>query len=181
MTYIIVDFEATCCNKGTVPRNEMEIIEIGAVALDGNGPQILGEFQSFIKPIRHSILTQFCMELTTINQDQVDNARLMKEVMIDFSQWINSFEMPVFCSWGNYDRNHLLQDCAFNSVDYPFSDSHINIKQRFAKNLGLKKSLGLGNALKQVNFQFKGTPHRAIDDVRNMACISKYIFGTQHE
>ena len=72
MTYIIVDFEATCCDSGTVPRNETEIIEIGAVALDGQGPGIRDEYQSFIKPVRHQTLTGFCKQLTSITQEMVD-------------------------------------------------------------------------------------------------------------
>ena len=52
MTYIIVDFEATCCNRGTVAREQMEIIEIGAVALVGHEPEVQSEFQCFVKPVR---------------------------------------------------------------------------------------------------------------------------------
>jgi len=32
--YVIVDLEATCSRDATVPREEMEIIEIGAVMVD---------------------------------------------------------------------------------------------------------------------------------------------------
>lgn len=31
---LVIDFEATCCDLGTVPRNEMEIIEFGATKID---------------------------------------------------------------------------------------------------------------------------------------------------
>ncbi|WP_293128313.1 hypothetical protein [Microcoleus sp. bin38.metabat.b11b12b14.051] len=29
--YLVLDLEATCCDKGSIARNHMEIIEIGAV------------------------------------------------------------------------------------------------------------------------------------------------------
>ena len=32
--FLIVDLEATCSNDGSIPREEMEIIEIGAVMLN---------------------------------------------------------------------------------------------------------------------------------------------------
>lgn len=53
--YLIVDVEATCTNEGAFPRNEMEIIEIGAVVQDAQAFEIVSEFQSFIKPVRHEI------------------------------------------------------------------------------------------------------------------------------
>ena len=68
--YLIVDFEATCTNRNEFPRDEMEIIEIGALLLDSEQFEIHSEFQSFIKPVRNPLLTGFCKELTTIRQDR---------------------------------------------------------------------------------------------------------------
>jgi len=119
MTYIVVDFEATCCDKG------------------------VGEFG---------------------------------EVIIEFANWLHKFQAPIFCSWGSYDKNQLIRDCVFHNVEYPFSNEHINIKQKFANNMGLNKGVGLGRALRLVNTEFTGTAHRGIDDARNMAKLSKYIF-----
>lgn len=176
MTFIIVDFEATCCNKGSVARNEMEIIEIGAVALHPDSLEKLSEFQSFIRPVRHETLTEFCRELTSITQEEVNTSDTFPKVIEPFSQWIEEHDNPVFCSWGNYDKSQLKQDCAFHNVAYPFTDEHINIKQVFAKNMGFKKQLGLGSALKRMNLQFEGVAHRGIDDARNMARLAKHIF-----
>jgi inhibitor of KinA sporulation pathway (predicted exonuclease) len=176
MTFLIIDFEATCCDKGSVARNEMEIIEVGAVALDGNGPGIQSEFQSFIKPVRNPKLTEFCTSLTSIRQNMVDEADEFPTVIDRFSNWIAMFDNPIFCSWGNYDKSQLKQDCNYHQVIYPFGDEHINIKQRFSENMGHKKGLALGRAIKTVGLHFSGTAHRGIDDARNMAMLSTYIF-----
>ena len=64
----------------------------------------------------------------------------------------------------------------FHKLEYPFSHHHINIKQVFADNLGLRKGVGLGSAMKRVNLSFVGSPHRGIDDARNMASLAGYIF-----
>lgn len=171
MTYIIVDFEATCCDKGTVPSDEMEIIEIGAVALHGNGQTVLDEFQSFVKPVRNPILTDFCKNLTSIKQTMVDSAPSFEQVLDVFRAWLTGFENPVFCSWGNYDKKQLRQDCAFHNVTYPFSKEHINIKQKFAVKMVLKRQVGLAMALKIKHIPFEGSHHRGIDDARNIARI----------
>ena len=72
--YLVVDLEATCCDRGNIRKEEMEIIEIGAVMVHSESLSIVDEFQSFIKPIRHPILTEFCKSLTSIAQAQVDRA-----------------------------------------------------------------------------------------------------------
>ncbi len=176
MTYIIVDFEATCCDKNTIPRHEMEIIEIGAVALDGNGPGILGEFQCFVRPVRNPFLTEFCINLTSIKQKMVESAESFPVALDQFKAWLDEFEKPVFCSWGDYDKKQLLQDCEFHCSQYPFGATYINIKNKFSNNMGYKKGVGLGRALKLVGLNFVGTAHRGIDDARNMASIARYIF-----
>ena len=70
----IIDFEATCCDKNSFPRNEMEIIEIGMVIVDYDTFEKVSEFQSFVKPVRHDKLTAFCKNLTSITQETVDSA-----------------------------------------------------------------------------------------------------------
>ncbi|MDM8523674.1 3'-5' exonuclease [Desulfococcaceae bacterium HSG8] len=179
MTYIIVDFEATCCDRGTVPRNEMEIIEIGAVALDGEGPAVAGEFSEFIRPVRNPRLTRFCTELTGITQEMLEGASGFKKVLFEFKKWIWSFEKPVFCSWGEYDRVQLERDCAYHSVPYPFDYQHINIKKKFAYNNELRKACGLGQAIRMAGLEFNGRHHRGIDDAKNMARLSEFIFGSE--
>jgi 3'-5' exoribonuclease 1 len=47
--YLVVDLEATCDDRGAVPRGEMETIEIGAVLVDAETLQPLDEYQTFIR------------------------------------------------------------------------------------------------------------------------------------
>jgi inhibitor of KinA sporulation pathway (predicted exonuclease) len=65
---LVVDLEATCCDTKSIPRHQMETIEIGAVMVVRETLEIVDEFQTFIKPVRHPILTKFCLELTSITQ-----------------------------------------------------------------------------------------------------------------
>lgn len=98
--YLIIDFEATCCDHGTVPKQEMEIIEFGAVMLQRSTMQIVDEFQSFIRPVRNPQLTPFCTELTTITQQDVDAAPDFSSVITALKQWLKPYSNYIFCSWG---------------------------------------------------------------------------------
>ncbi len=173
--FLVVDLEATCCNDGSIPRRSMEIIEIGAVMLNGITWETESEFQMFVQPVRHPKLTPFCTELTTISQEDVDAALKFPEVMVSFSKWIDSFPNPIFCSWGDYDKNQFVQDCNFHHVPYPFGQEHKNIKKEFSKYLGTSEKFGMAQALEHLGIILKGTHHRGIDDARNIAAIFRHM------
>ncbi len=175
--YLVIDFEATCFDKDIVPREEMEIIEIGAVMVEADGFGVLDEFQSFVQPVRHPRLTPFCTKLTTIRQSDVDAAPKFEEFVANFSTWLDRFEHYTFGSWGDYDRKQLQQDCDFHQVLTPIAAPHVNLKRLFTERFHLRKRPGLGEAIKLADLQFAGTHHRGIDDARNIARLLPWIFG----
>jgi len=177
-TYIIIDFEATCTNAEEFDRDEMEIIEFGVAAVDATTLLPVAEFSSFVRPVRNPKLTEFCRQLTTITQDDVDNAEEFSVVLDNFSDWLSAFEQPLFCSWGKYDFNQLHRDCEYHGVDYPFaSNDHVNLKQRFVKSRPIKmRQVGLARAMKIAGIPLAGTLHRGIDDARNMAKLLPLMF-----
>ena len=72
MNYIILDLEATCWKDRNVNKQN-EIIEIGALKIDKDGNYI-NEFSEFIKLKLNPKLSDFCKELTTIEQTDIDSA-----------------------------------------------------------------------------------------------------------
>lgn len=173
--YLVIDFEATCSDDGAVARNEMEIIEIGAVMVSATTQQPIDEYQAFVRPVRNPTLTPFCRDLTGISQSQVESARLFPEVLHEFVAWGRRFRSFVFCSWGAYDRSQLKQDCEHHQLDYPFGDQHINLKAEFSYANGGRKK-GVLAALRSVGLSFSGAHHRGIDDARNICRLIPYIF-----
>ena len=171
-TSVIVDVEATCCNDSSFPRHQMEIIEIGAVAVDSASGDVESEFQTFIRPIRNPVLTDFCRELTSISQQDVDGAEDYSTTLKEFRAWLATLGGYDFCSWGDYDRRQFEQDSRFHSVPYPFAGGHRNLKIEFVETTGLKKKKGVGGALRHLGLEFQGSPHRGIDDAHNIARIN---------
>ncbi len=174
--FLVIDFEATCSSDRSIPREEMEIIEIGAVMVCHHKLEPLDEFQAFVRPLRNPELTSYCRELTSISQRQVDSAATFPEVIERLSAWVRNRAAFVFCSWGDYDRRQLRQDCRWHQVEYPFDKEHINLKQSFAKIHGRKKQ-GVKSALGSVGLSFDGCHHRGIDDARNISRLLPFIFG----
>ena len=176
MNKLIVDLEATCCADDSFPRHEMETIEIGAVMVNKN-LDIIGEYSTFIKPVRNPNLTEFCKKLTTITQEDVDSAPSYEEAIKDFQIWMADYDCYEFCSWGDFDRKLLERDDDYHGLKPSITTKHINIKKLFASQQGIKKPCGVSKALGRAGLKFEGTQHRGIDDARNMARLSPFIFG----
>jgi inhibitor of KinA sporulation pathway (predicted exonuclease) len=173
--YLVVDFEATCDdNRSTIPRDESEIIEIGAVLCDGTTLAPIGEFQTFVRPVRHPRLTAFCTQLTTITQADVDAAPTLRDIAPAFARFAPG---AIFCSWGGYDKNQLRRECERLAIDSPLGlRDHVNLKEEVARRSHDRKR-GNREVLAQLGITPTGTYHRGIDDARNIALTLPFALG----
>lgn len=175
--YIVIDLEATCCDLGSIPREETEIIEIGAVLVDAATLTPVADFQTFVRPVRHRTLTPFCTELTTITQAEVDRAPRFPQAIAALGVFLRGKD-ALFCSWGGYDRNQFRRDAQAHRIkQLPLGERHLNLKEAFSKRLGESRQYGTGQALRRAGLTFIGTPHRGIDDARNIARLLPYVLG----
>lgn len=171
--YLVVDLEATCDRNHGLPRDETEIIEIGAVLVDPQLLQPLGEFQTFVRPVLHPTLSAFCTELTSITQADVQDAPLLRAAMKALADWLPG---PVtLASWGAYDHQQFRREARRKRISLPWGNDHFNIKEAFAKRAG--RRMGVGKALQRVGLSFEGTPHRGIDDARNIVRLLPHALG----
>lgn len=181
----VVDIEATCWADRSIPgpngeglvepRNE--IIEIGAAMVGLPDLSAGGEFDVFVRPTLNPVLTDFCKMLTSIRQQDVDEAPLFPAALERFAVWIATFgskEDVLFSSWGRYDKNQFLLDCELHKVLFPFDDEHLNLKNHAATRMGWKPR-GVARMLGRLDMKFEGTPHRGIDDVRNIVRITNKV------
>ena len=177
--YLVIDLEATTSDDGSLPPEQMETIEIGAVLVDARTLEPVDEFQSFVRPVRHPKLLPFCTKLTGITQAMVDGAPLFPEAFVALRAKLIDHRHPLlFCSWGRYDRIQLERDCALHGIPNNMPE-HINLKTRFTDVQGIKKRLGMAQALKHCGLPLEGTHHRGIDDARNIARLLPWIVGTK--
>lgn len=173
MRFVIVDLEATCWDQ-EVDRSKMEIIEIGALILHDFEENTFDEFSRFIKPIVEPQLSEFCKRLTTITQEQVNNAEKFPTVFSEFLSWVGNDPFTL-CSWGGYDLNQFKKDCASHKINFPQTfERHINLKKEFSRVMNVPPC-GMSKALRIVKLQLEGTHHRGIDDARNIAKLAKII------
>lgn len=174
--FLVIDVEATCDDGGAVPKNEMEIIEMGAVLVDAVTLAPVAEFQTFVRPGRHPVLTAFCTTLTTIRQQDVTSAPRFPEALDALRRFIDERD-ALFTSWGDYDRKQFESDAFHHRVPLPFRGRHFNLKQQFSDALGETKKYGMSEAVERVGLALAGTHHRGIDDARNIARLLPWALG----
>jgi len=171
---IVVDVEATCWAKSDRVA-ESEIIEIGAVKLDPATYCILSEFDAFVHPVIHPVLSDFCVKLTTICQSDVDSAPKFSAAVAAFLSWIGD-EHVTLCSWGEYDLRQFKLDCKRSNFRFPkyLERHHINLKQEFARQRRIRLC-GYVAAMQLLHIAAAGTHHRGIDDARNIAKLANVV------
>jgi 3'-5' exoribonuclease 1 len=169
MNYIIFDLEATCWDGWDKSQNET--IEIGAVKVNDK-KEIVSEFARFVKPLKHPILSDFCKNLTSIRQEDIDKARHFNEVIDEFKNWIGcDHEQYLLCSWGFYDRKQFESDCQIFQLDVAWVSRHISLKHQHGQIRNLQRAIGMKNALELEGLKLDGTHHRGIDHARNIAKV----------
>ena len=83
------------------------------------------EFNCLVRPEVESQLSCFCVELTTIDQNSVDETDIFPLAFHRFLNWIGS-EPYQLCSWGGYDQTQFKIDCERHGVAFPTElENHI--------------------------------------------------------
>ena len=180
-----VDLEATCDEVGesesprppAVVPEQMETIEIGLVVIDLETLEVVDEFQRFVRPQINPILTDFCKQLTSIQQTDVDNARTYVEVGRELGAFIARYPNAAWASWGDYDARQLERDAGFAACPSLLAGlQHFNVR-KWHKGLYDNQPKGLQQTVEAMGLLWQGTYHRGIDDAKNVASIIKEMLG----
>lgn len=184
---VIVDLEATCWadDDPVTPepqdgcRYVGEIIEIGAASLWFPDFTEGGSFSRFVQPKNNPILSDFCKELTTIRQEDVDQARTFPEVVAQFARVFDLENDEVLVgSWGAYDRKQIVDDYTKWDMEVPgWAERHVNLKDVAKELLGLPKKRRVSGAktMETLGVERVGTMHRGVDDALTYAEIIRKL------
>ena len=168
---IILDFEATCMKEG-VPKPQ-EIIEFPSIIIDSETNTAISRFQEYVKPVRHPNLTDFCINLTGITQNMVDNGNPIGETIKEYRRWLVDHGLYgdncIIVTCGNWDLESMYpRQCKTSGlkVSSPFK-KWINIKDVFSRFYDVRRPGGLVKMLENLGLEFEGRQHSGIDDCYN--------------
>lgn len=175
--FLVVDLEATCDTYGVLQRSDMETIEIGAVKINHDGYYQTDSYCSFIRPVLNPVLSDYCKNLTSITQEDVNSAKEFRHAFGDFISWIGDVDDYEFCSWGDFDWIQLEIDCSRSNVKCSIPSIRRNLKEEFSEKIGRSKRYGMKSALSKCGLRLSGTHHRGIDDALNISRMIPFIIG----
>ncbi|KAL0922308.1 hypothetical protein M5K25_006282 [Dendrobium thyrsiflorum] len=170
--FVVIDFEATC-DKVMQP-NPQEIIEFPSVIVNSLTGQIEDCFQTYVRPTHHPLLTDFCKELTGIQQTQVDSGVSLSKALFMHDKWLRDRGVKdtsfTIVTWTDWDcRTMLESECRLKGIyKPPYFDRWINLKVPFHEIFG-RVRCNLKEAVKLAGLTWEGRAHCGLDDARNTA------------
>jgi len=171
---VVVDFECTCEDQEEPFLHE--IIEFPAVLLDLKTRREARHFHAFVRPTERPVLSDFCTRLTGIDQATVDKAETLDRVLVEFDAWLDEFagEDYVLAADCQSDLRHfLLPECRRKKIRVRDAwRSWVDIGRHLMVHFDLRRPGNLQMKLAKVGLAFEGTPHRGLDDARNIGRLA---------
>ena len=151
-TVVILDFETTGLSPGEGDRG----IEIGAVKIERG--QVIGRFQELMYPGQR--ISGFIESHTGISNEMLAKARPCGEVMRDFSEFIQGFNLVAHNA--SFDKRFLDAEFSRVSIDYSgqFSCSMLAARRLCQHSPNHQ----LGPLVAYLNIPMDGVLHRALYD-----------------
>jgi len=184
---VIFDMEWTAW-EGSRERNwsgtneEREIIEIGAVKLDGtNGLNEILSCEYLVRPMRNPIVSNYFTELTGITQTLIDNEAMPFRDAITLFEGFVGYDGTQLLSFSQ-DADVLRHNCDLNNLPCPFANSQFhNIAPAIANAAGRAPG-GFSTSELPAIFSFSPpeNAHRALSDARCIAETLRVLCGGDH-
>lgn len=151
-TLIVLDFETT----GLSPDMGDRAIEIGAVRIEDG--VITGQFQELMYPGRQ--ISGFIEDYTGITNTMLASARSCAEVMADFADFIDGFNLLAHNA--SFDKRFL--DAELNKIDRSYSGEFICSLLVARRIFQESPNFQLGTLIKYAQISSDGQYHRALYD-----------------
>jgi ribA/ribD-fused uncharacterized protein len=179
--FVVLDFEATCGEP--VQPKPQEIIEFPMVLVDVRTGAQVAEFRTYVRPTSNPTLTEFCKNLTGIQQEDVESASIWSDALKQGLAWLDTelqrhFDSRrfAFVTCGDWDLKTMLpKQCATASQQVPARFKQwINIKYLFERVTG-KPGKGMVEMLRSLQLKLEGHHHSGLHDCRNIARILREL------
>ena len=171
---VVVDFECTCEDQEEPFLHE--IIEFPAVLLDLHSRREVRHFHAFVRPTERPVLSEFCSRLTGIDQATVDKAEPLDRVLVKFGAWLDEFvgeDYSLAADCQSDLRHFLLAECRRKKIRVRDAWRRwVDLGRHLMVHFDLRRPGNLQMKLARVGLTFDGTPHRGLDDARNIGRLA---------
>ncbi|KAI5438196.1 hypothetical protein KIW84_024081 [Lathyrus oleraceus] len=118
--FVVINFEATC-DKDKNPHPQ-EIIDCPSVIVSSVTGQLEACFQTYVKPTCNQLLSDFCKDLTSIQQIQVDRGVTLSEALPRHDKWLEKKGIKnanfAVVTWSSWDCRVMLESESKPSAEF---------------------------------------------------------------
>ena len=171
--YVVVDLEM--CRVPADRRKALgysrgsETIQIGAVLLDEKY-EVVDEFNMFVRP-EYGFMDTFIMNLTGIDSKELRDAPSMKEVLIEFINWVPKDAHVI--SWSDSDKGQIRYEAVKKGIHHERLDimmeTWIDSQKMFMEKINENRRYKLSEALIVSDIDQEGQEHNGLADAYNTA------------
>ena len=167
--FLVADFEFTQYTKRMGrPRGLFsEIIEIGAVKIDGTELVVTGSIQNFVRPHFYPKQAKEGMDFCMITEQDMKQAIEFSEMLAKMS----ALYVPgqtYFVAWGEEDYKVVAEGCKRHKLDNPLLlEDYLDLAAAYKLMKGDSYTTGLRKATEEQNVDTGGLWHTAYDDAAN--------------
>lgn len=148
-----------------------EILQIGAVRIDGPGGRITDTFSVFIRPRVHKKLNRSAKALPEL-QSSLDAELDFPTALALFQDWCGGD--TEFAGWGGDDLLVLRQNCAFWRLPLPKTTRQVDFQAAFSLAAGTRQNVALSRAVEYCGLPDSFTFHNALNDAMYTALVSAW-------
>jgi DNA polymerase III epsilon subunit-like protein len=180
MNYVVVDLEwnQAMSSKSSV-FNKLpihlrgEIIEIGAVKLDGD-MKPAGEFTIDVKPVYFKRMHYKVKKLTGFDTERLSRGIAFEDAFQQFREWCG--DDVTFLTWGYDDQGIMEQNIIIHDLDWDWISGWINLQLIYnVQTGGDKNQKSLATAMENFGIEQTRTAHDALGDAYNTALVCTHL------
>ena len=139
---VVLDLEFT--QAGPAARDaglRCEVIQFGAVRVDGNG-EAGDTFECFVRPQTIGSITRKVQRLTGIRWSDVAPAEPFEQGLAAFQAWVGDASTR-FVTWSPSDLQQLMQESAYKKIAMPFAHERwFDLQKVYPRLMGVRKKRG---------------------------------------
>lgn len=166
--YIVLDLEwnqSSDGKEGTVEHFPFEIIEIGAVKLNGAMEEI-DSFRHLVKPEVYPVIHSKILEVTHMDAKELEqDGERFVDAAAQFLEWCGPG--AVFCTWGAMDMTELQRNMTYFGIEIPFEMPllYYDVQKLYSLlNGDGKVKHSLDTVVEELGIREARPFHRALDD-----------------
>lgn len=170
--YVVIDLEMCRVPRAVYKeyRFKQEIIQIGAVLLDGT--RIVDTFDTYVKP-QYGELDPFIINLTGIKETHLADAPMLEAALDSFLNWFP--EDAILVSWSDSDKIQFDKELKAKKLVNEKLDNILkrweDCQKLFGQKISREKQFNLTEALVISNIDYKDQAHNGLVDAYNTALL----------